>query len=92
MSNQRADVVAVSRLEARIDPRAKFVPVKPPKPCKWDDSEVLPLRQDGPLDPVELLFVGLTSQRELECPKAEHIRTISTRVVTSPSRGDKYLS
>lgn len=66
MSNQKADVVAVSRLETRIDPRAKIVPVKPLTLCRWDDSEVVPLRQDGPWDPRELLFVGLTSQREVE--------------------------
>lgn len=66
MSNQKADVVAVSRLETRIDPRAKVVPVKPATPCRWDDSEVVPLRQDGPWDSREILFVGLTSQREVE--------------------------
>lgn len=64
MGNQKADVVAVGRLETRIDPRAKVVPVKPATPCRWGDSEVVPLRQDGPWDPRELLFVGLTSQLE----------------------------
>ena len=73
MSNQKADVVAV----------------KPATPCSWDDSEVVPLRQDGPPDSRELLFVGWCS---LEGTKVERIRTISTRVVTSPSKGDKYLS
>jgi len=66
MSNQKADAVAVSRLETRVDPRAKVVPVKPPAPCRWDDSEAVPLRQDGLWDPRELLFVGLTSQHEVE--------------------------
>jgi hypothetical protein len=90
MSNQKADAVAVSRLETRIDPRAKVISGKPPVPCKWDDREIVPLRQDGSWDPRELLFAGLTCS--LEGPEAEHIRTISTQVVTSPSKGDKYLS
>lgn len=64
MSNQKADAVAVSRLETRIDPRAEVVPVKPQVPCNWDNCEVIPLKQDGPWDSRELLFVGLTSQFE----------------------------
>jgi hypothetical protein len=90
MSNQKADVVAVSRLEMRIDPKAMVVPLMPLTPCRRGDSEVVPLRQDAPWYPRELLFLGLTCS--LEDPKAEHIRTISTQVVTSPSKGDKYLS
>lgn len=89
MSNQKADVVAVSRLETRNDPRT-IASGKPPVPCNWDDREIVPLRQEGLWDPRELLFVGLTYS--LEGPKAEQIRTISTQVVTSPSKGDKYLS
>ena len=68
MSNQKADAVAVSRLETRIDPTAKVVSVKPPIPCNWDDCEVIPLKQDGPWDSRELLFVGLTSQLEVNEP------------------------
>lgn len=62
MSEQKADVVAVSRLEARIDPRAQVVPVKPLVPHEWDDCEVIPLRQNGPWDTRELLFVGLSCE------------------------------
>jgi hypothetical protein len=64
MSYQKADAVAVCRLETRIDPTAEVVAVKPPVPCSWDDSEVVPLRQDGPWDSRELLFVGLTCEFE----------------------------
>lgn len=66
MSNQKADAVAVSRLETRIDPRAIVAPVKPPVPCNWDDCEVIPLKQDGPWDARELLFVGLSSELKPE--------------------------
>ncbi len=66
MNNQKADAVAVSRLETRIDPRARVVPSKSLVPRDWDDREVVPLRQDGPWDPRELLFVGLTSQDKVE--------------------------
>ncbi|GEM_PF-3250638 len=66
MSNQKADAVAVSKLETRIDPRAKVVPVKPPLPCNWGDCEVIPLKQNGPLDTRELLFVGLSSELKPE--------------------------
>ena len=62
MSNRKADAVAVSRLETRINPRAKVVPVKPLTLCQWDDREVIPLKQDGPWDSRELLFVGLSSE------------------------------
>lgn len=62
MSNQKADAVAVCRLETRIDPRANIVPLKPPVPCNWDDNKVVHLRQDGPWDMRELLFVGLSSE------------------------------
>lgn len=90
MSYQKADAVAVCRLETRIDPRAEVVAVKPPVPCNWDDSEVVPLRQDGPWDPRELLFVGLTSS--IAKLDAIPLKALSTRRATSPSKGDKYLS
>lgn len=79
MSSQKAEVVAVGRLETRIDRWAKVVPLKPPTPCLWGDSEVLPLRKDGPWDTRELLFLGLTSQNEVE----EHFAEVhSERSVT----------
>lgn len=90
MSNQKADTIAVSRLETRIDPRAEVVPVKPPVPCNWDNCEVIPLKQDSPLDTRELLFVGLTSSTM--DPGALPLKAISTQRVASPSKGDKYLS
>lgn len=62
MREQMANVVAVSRLEARIDPRASTVTVKPLVPRKWDNYEVIPLRQSGPWDTRDLLFVGLSSE------------------------------
>lgn len=62
MSNQKADALAVSRLETRIDPGARVVPSKSLAPFDWDDREVVPLRQDGPWDSRELLFVGLSSE------------------------------
>ncbi len=64
MSNRKADAVAVSRLETRIDPRAKVVVVKPLAPSKRDDCEVIPLKQESPWDTRELLFVGLCSEFE----------------------------
>lgn len=90
MSNQKADGVAVSRLETRIDPMAKIVPVKPPVPWNWDDCEVVPLRPDGPRDPRELLFVGLTCSAVGAGSPA--LVAITARSVVSPSKGDKYLS
>ncbi len=62
MGSQKADAVAVGRLETRIDPRARSVPIMPPAPCRWDDCEVIPLSQDGSWDTRELLFVGLSSE------------------------------
>ncbi len=64
MTKQKADVVAMSRLETRIDPRARLVSIKPPAPCDWANSEVVPLRQNEQQDPRELLFVGLTCEFE----------------------------
>lgn len=62
MCSQKANAVAVGRLESRIDPCARAVSIMPPAPCKWDDCEVIPLSQDGPWDTRELLFVGLSSE------------------------------
>ncbi len=90
MRNQKADAVAVSRLETRIDPRAKVVPVKPPVQCSWDDCEVIPLMQNGPWDTRELLFVGLTCSVIDQVARA--LVAITARNVVSPSKGDKYLS
>ncbi|MDZ5602607.1 hypothetical protein SJI00_07455 [Pseudomonas sp. RP23018S] len=59
MSDQKAYAVAVSILETRISLRAEFVSVKPLAYCSWDDREVIALKQDGPWDTRELLFVGL---------------------------------
>lgn len=67
MSNQKADVVAVSQLETRIDPDARIPPFRSPVPCEWDDKEVIPLRQHGPCDPSELLFVGLSCELKPVC-------------------------
>lgn len=64
MSSQKADVVAVSRLETRVDPGARIPPFTSPTPCEWDDKEVIPLRQRGPRDPSELLLVGLSCELE----------------------------
>ena len=86
----KADSVAVCRLETRIDPRAEVAAVKPPVPWNWNDSEVAPLRQDGPCDPRELLFVGLTCS--ICTADAVPLKALSTRRVVSPSKGDKYLS
>lgn len=66
MSNQKADAVAVSSLETRIDPSARVVPVRPTVPCNWDDCEVIPLKQNGPWDARELLFVELSSELKSE--------------------------
>lgn len=64
MSDQKADAVAVSRLESRIDPRARVVPSRSLTSCNWGDSEVILLKQDGPWDTRDLLFIGLCCELE----------------------------
>lgn len=62
MTKHKTDAVAVSSLETRIYPKAEAVCVKPPAPCNWAERQVIPLKQDGPWDTSELLFVGLCGE------------------------------
>ncbi len=90
MGSTKADSVAVSQLETRIDPGARVAPLKSLAALDWDDREVVPLRQDGPWDPRELLFAGLTCYAM--DPRAPALVAITARIVVSPSKSDKYLA
>jgi hypothetical protein len=66
----KAEITAASRLETRVNHTSSTTTVPPAMDVRWDQREVIRLRQCGPRDPRDLLFIGLTCEFE----------TVNTRV------------